>query len=76
MNKRRRKELSDIIGELMNLREQIEMLMDEEQECFDNLGESLQQTERGETMENAIAEMDSAMDSIDDAIESLETASE
>ncbi len=48
--------------------------MDEEQEAFDNLPESLQETERGEKMSNAIEQMDYAISSIEDAIDNIEEA--
>ena len=48
---------------------------DEEQDSFDNLPEGIQESERGQKMEEAIDAMDSAMDSISEAIEHLEEAS-
>ena len=51
MNKNRRKQLERIVEQLENLRDDLEMLKDEEQECFDNLPESLQESEKGEMMQ-------------------------
>ena len=41
---------------------------------FDNFPESLQESERGEAMQEAIDNMESALDSIDEAISSVEEA--
>lgn len=76
MNKQRRNELNDIIERLEGLMADVEALRDEEQDCYDNMPENLQYSERGEMAENAISEMDNAISSIEDAISSLETASE
>jgi len=48
---------------------------DDEQDSFDNLPEGIQESERGQMMEEAIDAMDSAMDSISEAIEHLDEAS-
>lgn len=74
MNKDRRKHLSEIQSKLAELRDMIDTVLEEEQEAFDNLPESLQESERGEAMQAAIEAMESAMDSCDEAEESLEEA--
>ena len=48
MNKARRKQLSEIQEKLAELKDMIETVLDEEQEAYDNLPESLQESERGE----------------------------
>lgn len=58
MNKARRKELTEIINLIEEARERLEAVKDEEQEAFDNLPESFQYSERGETMEEYINAMD------------------
>lgn len=73
MNKARRKELRDALTEFMNsyseakdkLVEKLESVRDEEQEAYDNLPESLQYGEKGESMEECIS-------AIEDAISELE----
>ena len=74
MNKDRRKQLSEIQSKLAELRDMIDTVLEAEQEAFDNLPESLQESERGEAMQAAIDAMESAMDSCDEAEESLEEA--
>lgn len=54
---------------LQKIVEQIEELRDEEQEAFDNTPESLQFSERGEKMEEAIQCLETAIDSIKEITE-------
>ena len=72
MNKLKRKSLAEIVSkleELDSLREEIkEMLqgvIDEEQEDLDNLPESLQYSEKGETMQEYIDSMQGVYDDLD-----------
>lgn len=74
MNKARRKQLSEIQEKLSELKGMIETVLDEEQEAYDHLPESLQESERGEAMQTAIEAMESAMDSCEEAEGSLEEA--
>ena len=76
MNKQRRKSIDRLIDKLSEIRDEIEMLKDEEQEAFDNMPESLQSSERGENMETAIYALDEAYESIDSAIDSLTQSTE
>ena len=62
MNKVRRKELARVVDLLDQARDLLETIRDEEQEAFDNLPESIQYSERGETMENYIGTMDEILD--------------
>lgn len=72
MNKARRKRISKILEQLEGLSVEIEEVMNEEQEAYDNLPESIQYSERGENMEEYIFSLDDAMNYISDAISSLE----
>lgn len=74
MNKARRKEIDSVIEGLTELMERLEGIRDEEEEYFDNMPESLQYSEKGETAEEAISNLESAMDSIEEAISSAEEA--
>lgn len=72
MNKLRRKELARIIEKLealdslrAEIQEELETVMDEEQEAFDNMPESLQESERGEQMQEYIDAMQYAMDDME-----------
>ena len=63
-----------IIKVLEETRNKIESVMDEEQDCFDNLPEGFQQATRGQQMEEAIGSLSAAIDSIDEAIGAIEEA--
>ena len=76
MNKERRDRIAMIKEALEYLRGHIEDLQSEEQEAFDNMPESLQQSERGQASEAAADALQSAYDAADEAITNLETASE
>lgn len=65
MNKVRRKELTRVVDLLDQARDLLETIRDEEQEAFDNLPESIQCSERGETMEDYISTMEEMLDYLD-----------
>lgn len=72
MNKDRRNRLEkakDIIEQAQIV---IEDVMTEEEMAFDNLSEGLQQTMRGETMENNIDILNDMKDLIDEVIEKFD----
>lgn len=85
MNKLRRKNLAEVISKLEELdslrQEAMEMLssiIDEEQEAYDNLPESLQDSERGEQMQEYIDLMQGVADELDslDTSDWIDTLSE
>ena len=76
MNNTRRKTINQIMDELERLKEAIDCLRDEEQDCYDNLPESLQYSEKGERMEEAIDNLESAFGSLEEAIDYLSEAIE
>ena len=69
MNAQRRKAIDAITDKLLELKEELESLRDEE--CYDNLPESLQYSERGEAMEENVSDMDEACDELDTVISNL-----
>lgn len=82
MNKERRKRLEKIIVELENIqttldaeiREALEEIKSEEDEALENLPENLRYSERAESMENAINQLedsDYTLSNIVDDIQSL-----
>ena len=74
MNRTRREAIDDLIEQLENIQQQIEALKDEEQTAYDNLPETLQYSERGETMTEAIDNLESAESSVEEAIGYLTSA--
>ena len=71
MNKARRKQLEKVVEVLTAQMEELETIKDEEQEAFDNLPESIQYGERGETMEENVDELDSIITDLENVIDSI-----
>lgn len=57
--------LEEIDSMLSDLQEFIQCINDDEQEAFDNMPESLQYSDRGEAMEEAISNLDDAYGALD-----------
>ena len=74
MNAQRRKAISKLIEQIEGIQQDIEMYKDEEEECYYNLPDSIQESERGEAMQDAISQLDDAYNSLDDVISYLEDA--
>lgn len=74
MNKARRKEIDAVIQDLESAKERLESIRDEEQDYFDIMPESFQYAEKGEAAEEAINNLDYAIDQIDEVIENAEQA--
>ena len=74
MNKARRKKLQELMEQLETIKEELEQVQEEEQEAYDNLPESLQYSERGQQIEQAIENMSSAADYLDDILSCIEEA--
>jgi len=72
MNNDRRKELRRAHAILETLQADIEALRDAEQDAYDNLPESIQNSERGEKIQEAIDALDSAVTNIETAKDDLE----
>jgi len=71
MNKYKRRRLTDAVSKLEEASVIVTDVCDEEQSSYDNMPESLQSSENGSVMEDAISEMTDAISSIDEAIQSL-----
>ena len=76
MNNKRRKQVSEVLGTLDYLRETIEDIHAEEEEAFENLPESLEGSDRYDAMEEAVSNLEDAVDLVDELIEALENAKE
>lgn len=66
MNKQRRKALEKIIGKLEELKEEIETIQEEEQEAYDNIPESLNDTDRANQMYENIDALEEVASNIQD----------
>lgn len=69
MNKERRKDLEKAILLLDEASSIIQTAHDEEESAFENLTDALKQTERGQQMESAVSDLDSAKSSIEEGID-------
>ena len=72
MNKLRRKKLQEIREQIDILKCELEEVRDEEQDSFDNLPESLQYSERGETMEANVSNLDEAISNLEYALDNID----
>ena len=76
MNKARRQKLSAIIDALSVFRDKIEEIHSEEESALQNMPESLEGSERYESLEEAVDNLSEAMDMFDDVIDCLNSAKE
>ena len=72
MNKQRRKSISDIIKNIENIKMELENILYDEQDYFDNMPENLQGSIRGEQSEEAIDILTEAVDGLEEIANSLE----
>ena len=72
MNKARRKWLEDIIGKLEEQKDELYQLYEEEQEAYDNMPESLQESERGQMASEFVDSLETEHDSLEDVITNLQ----
>ncbi|EAP3798240.1 hypothetical protein ONP73_03540 [Salmonella enterica subsp. enterica serovar Lille] len=74
MNNERRKRLTALSQQLAELKDDIQSVLDEEEEAFSNLPESLQNGERGDAMQTAIAALDAAVSALEETSDQLAEA--
>ena len=72
MNKNRRERITNIQNNLSKIRNEIDFIKDEECDCYSNLPENLQESDRGISMEDAIDYIDDALTDLDEVVENLE----
>ncbi len=80
MNKEGRKVIKEVVGDLektinylTELKNTIETLSEEEQEKYYALPDSLQESEKGETLQYNIETLDNFSEELDDCISNLES---
>jgi len=76
MNKQRRKELRKIKDKLIDIQTELENIKEQEEEAYENMPDSLKNTEKGQKMEEGISSLDGAYDIINDAISYIEEVTE
>ena len=72
MNAKRRKQLANAVEVLNNVLELLEEVTADEQDAYDNLPESIQDSERGDAMQENVDEMEDASSSLQDIIDQLQ----
>ena len=72
MNKQRRARIVELVAKIEEIQGEISMILDEEQEAFDNLPEGIQTSERGEKMEEAVSLLGDVDGSLEEAKNILE----
>lgn len=60
--------MEDLIDQLGTIKDGIEAVLEEEQESFDNLPEGIQESERGEAMQENIDNLQTAIDSLESEV--------
>ncbi len=71
MNKSRQSKLDKLIAQLEVIKEKLENIQAEEQEYFDNLTENQQDSEKGESSQNAIDQMEDALSYFENIIDPI-----
>lgn len=71
MNNKRRKEISKVVDTLTEISQTLSILAEEENEAFDNLPESLQESSRGDDMQEWIDRLEGSQATIDEVIDEL-----
>jgi hypothetical protein len=74
MNATQRKQLEKVLSLIEDAKVQCEEMAEAEREKFDNLSQSLQETERGEAIEAAADALENAVSSLEEAFSSVEEA--
>ena len=74
MNKSRRSRLSELQTRLADIMADLDEIRNEEQDAYDNLPESIQYSERGDTMSDALDNMSEAASLLEDIDSYLEDA--
>ncbi len=72
MNKSRRERLESIIEKLENQNDELCQLYEEEQEAYDNMPESLQDSERGQEIQEFASGLEMEQGSLENVIQNLQ----
>ena len=71
MNKLRKQKIRDVRKEIENCKENLQKILDEEQDYFDNIPENLQGSMIGSDSEDAIDIMESCIEDLENVINEL-----
>lgn len=76
MNNQRREKIKKLVAKFQDFTSELDEILSDEQDAFDNMPESLQGSERGEKAQEAISNLESAQSSLEELIGYLESASD
>lgn len=71
MNNKRRKTIGLVINSLENLSADLEDIAQEESDAYENMPESIQQSDRGSIIEDNIYNLEDCISQINDVIDTL-----
>ena len=71
MNKQRKTKIRDIALRLRQANDDLQKILDDEQDYYDNIPENLQSSLRADTSEEVIDELTDAIDNLNEIIECL-----
>ena len=71
MNKQRKHKIRDVRKEIENCKENLQKILDEEQDYFDNMPANLQGSMRGSDSEDAIDTMEGCIEDLEKVISEL-----
>lgn len=71
MNKQRREKIREVRNEIESCKNKLQIILDEEQDYFDNMPENLQGSMRGSSSEDAIDTLTECIDELDEIIKEL-----
>lgn len=71
MNKQRREKIKEVRTEISSCKNKLQIILDEEQDYFDNMPENLQGSMRGSDSEDAIDTIEGCIDGLDEVIKEL-----
>ncbi len=74
MNNDRRKALSNLHSKIDDLRNEVESIMNDESDAYENMPDSIKDGERGQAAELARDNLENAISSLQDALNSIEEA--
>lgn len=72
MNQSRRNQFRDIQQQLQDIYERLDILCNEEQEAYDNMPESIQDSARGDAAQSAIDTLESVRDQVQEAADGID----
>jgi uncharacterized coiled-coil DUF342 family protein len=74
MNAERRKRIREVADAISAFESDIDYLVNEEQEYYDNMPESFQNGEKGDVAQDSVWSLEAARDAICEAVSNLEEA--